>query len=986
MLPAKTFSRFTAMLLTLTMVFGLMTINVLAEDYAEYTGSGYEYEYEQSNCVEVEESAPQETESSEEEAPEVEIEEESSEEEPYEPEVEIEEEPSEEEPYEPEVEIEEEPSEEEPYEPEVEIEEEPSEEESHEPEVEIEEEPSEEESHEPEVEIEEEPSEEELYEPEVEIEEEPSDEEPYEPEVEIEEEPSEEEPHEPEVEIEIEEESSDEEPYEPEVEIETEEEPYDEHDLDEDEIEPDYYEPLTPYLILTAFAAFEMEPEPELPPPPNWNDALNGALGWLLAGSPNPSIVDEWAVLSAARANINAGDWYDRYLSNIGAALSQGNALNSWTDYARVTLALTALGVDASDFGGRNLLTPISTFVAAANRPAHSAGINADIFALIALNSRPYTGDQMQFVNAILAAQDSSGGWDGWGWGADIDTTAMAIQALAPYYNSDSAVTAAVTNALNWFPMQFINGPEEYAQIIVALTALGYDPGEYITELLAFYDHATGGFRSAAWYWDGMMGGGEVNEMSTEQAAFALSAYSRFVSGLSPIHDMRDAADWDIDPPDVPLPPGGGGGGGNIAPPPGSDEEDATAFISVRDGATVFFEGEVEIEPNETAYSILHRTGLTIESRAGYVVSINGLAEFDYGPLSGWKFRINDGDFPPFAATQFPLQDGDTVEWVYTRDLGEDVGGGAFPGADAGSVAGSGAGASGETQGLSISTINDLIQEGTPLTIETAVATVTFDLATLRGLAYNENVNAPIHLAVELLGTGNNSPLTRYQRAVVGNNRAFSFVLTVDDEIVTEFAGNVTVSIPFVPPVRLPRADRDLLTVYHIDEEGNTREMPGARFYNRAMRFTTSHFSTFFISEWISPFTDVSRSDDFIRAVRFVYSNGLLGEYLGEDAEEFLPDASLTYALLYTMLWEMLDAPDELPEDYEPMAANLDDYVTFERFVDAIQHYARLFLEIEIAEIAEMDDELSNDFTATHAVTRAEAAQMLRFIHENAMQ
>ena len=59
----------------------------------------------------------------------------------------------------------------------------------------------------------------------------------------------------------------------------------------------------------------------------------------------------------------------------------------------------------------------------------------------------------------------------------------------------------------------------------------------------------------------------------------------------------------------------------------------------------------------------------------GYVEGINNIYEFDCGSDSGWMFRVN-GVFPNYGAGSYKLSDGDTVEWLYTCDLGYDIGGG----------------------------------------------------------------------------------------------------------------------------------------------------------------------------------------------------------------------------------------------------------------------------------------------------------------------
>ena len=68
----------------------------------------------------------------------------------------------------------------------------------------------------------------------------------------------------------------------------------------------------------------------------------------------------------------------------------------------------------------------------------------------------------------------------------DVDMTAMVIQALAPYYKTNTEVRTAVDTALALLSdRQDVNGgyasygdanSESNAQVLVALTALGIDP------------------------------------------------------------------------------------------------------------------------------------------------------------------------------------------------------------------------------------------------------------------------------------------------------------------------------------------------------------------------------------------------------------------------------------------------------------------------------------------------------------------------------
>ena len=110
----------------------------------------------------------------------------------------------------------------------------------------------------------------------------------------------------------------------------------------------------------------------------------------------------------------------------------------------------------------------------------------------------------------------------------------------------------------------------------------------------------------------------------------------------------------------------------------------AVAKYIPKDG-TILAETRVEITDGETAFEVLKR--VTREKRiqmefrndplysGAYIEGINHLYELDGGSGSGWMYKVN-GWFPNYGCSRYELQDGDTVEWVYTCELGDDVGGG----------------------------------------------------------------------------------------------------------------------------------------------------------------------------------------------------------------------------------------------------------------------------------------------------------------------
>ena len=301
---------------------------------------------------------------------------------------------------------------------------------------------------------------------------------------------------------------------------------------------------------------------------PAWESAMHAALDYIESVVTTPvvgSVGGEWAVLALARAGrIHAGSpWALGWFSALGQMLDEVSRLEAeghdisnpatintfpselrrWTDFQRVTIALTALGQDATNFQGHDVTAPFRNFVPNTARHALNQTINVDTYALIALDTRPYEGNRTRFKEALLDAQRSDGSWSLIATAPtsalDIDVTAMALQALAPYHRAgDTRVIAAVDQALSWLRAQVFDDPEAIAQMIVALTALGQDfaseAAYYVELILQWADPATGGFRRPN-------PDSPLNLMATEQAAYALVAYWRFVNGMSALYDMQDA-------------------------------------------------------------------------------------------------------------------------------------------------------------------------------------------------------------------------------------------------------------------------------------------------------------------------------------------------------------------------------------------------------------------------------------------------------------
>lgn len=90
-----------------------------------------------------------------------------------------------------------------------------------------------------------------------------------------------------------------------------------------------------------------------------------------------------------------------------------------------------------------------------------------------------------------------------------------------------------------------------------------------------------------------------------------------------------------------------------------------------------FYEGEsvFDVLLREMKKNKIHMEfSMTPIYNSNYIEGINNLYEFDAGELSGWMYKVN-GWFPNYGSSRYVLKDGDVVDWVYTCDLGRDVGG-----------------------------------------------------------------------------------------------------------------------------------------------------------------------------------------------------------------------------------------------------------------------------------------------------------------------
>lgn len=292
-------------------------------------------------------------------------------------------------------------------------------------------------------------------------------------------------------------------------------------------------------------------------------EAIKNTAEYIYETTPGPSVASiggEWAVLGLARSGAEVPDsYFEKYYENaVSYVKSCGGVLHDrkYTEYSRVILAMSAIGQNPENVGGYNLLVPLGDY-----EKTVWQGINGPIWALIALDSGGYEipknniaerqATREMYLEKILSSQGGDGGWSLTGSGAsDVDITAMALCALAPYRGKDGTEKAvdgaleflsAAQNENGGFSSWGSENSESASQVITALCALGIPMTDarfvknghtVFDNLMTFYNKDTG--------FEHTYDGSGSNRMSAEQGLYALAALKRFSENKTRLYDMSD--------------------------------------------------------------------------------------------------------------------------------------------------------------------------------------------------------------------------------------------------------------------------------------------------------------------------------------------------------------------------------------------------------------------------------------------------------------
>ena len=256
------------------------------------------------------------------------------------------------------------------------------------------------------------------------------------------------------------------------------------------------------------------------------------------------------------------------------------------TEWHRISLAILAMGGDPTNMGtdenGQTInLIVDGTYDRGKTTSLGRQGINGWIWGLIALDSLWYEVPEGAFntrddiILEILRQQLADGGFALSGSVADPDITAMAIQALAPYYNNEKFYSytlkkagtevsktvrqvvdeslvclSELQNTEGDFSSWGTQNVESTNQVVVALCSLGLDPldderfiknGNTLLDGILQYQMEDGGFIHSFTYDSDNPTSlpDESNAMASEQTLYTMAALWRQQNGMRTLYDFR---------------------------------------------------------------------------------------------------------------------------------------------------------------------------------------------------------------------------------------------------------------------------------------------------------------------------------------------------------------------------------------------------------------------------------------------------------------
>lgn len=259
----------------------------------------------------------------------------------------------------------------------------------------------------------------------------------------------------------------------------------------------------------------------------------------------------DWSVFALSRSECHTLD--ADYKAYIGSALGKNMDQLALNDYARIALAAWAVGMNARNINGTNLIDCIEKTDFSQELFTGSAA-----YALIALDVAESENQAARTAlkSILYSAQRDDGGFNAylkadasqyWTMDGETDSTGIVLQAIAPYKDEPQAATLIAKADAFLRNNQMSNGgfgswgsasAESTAMVLAGLCAVGKDPDGYVKEgksmidALSAFVNEDGGGRNY---------NGSSDIMTTYQMLMGLSAYDRFKNGKEGLFEASES-------------------------------------------------------------------------------------------------------------------------------------------------------------------------------------------------------------------------------------------------------------------------------------------------------------------------------------------------------------------------------------------------------------------------------------------------------------
>lgn len=373
----------------------------------------------------------------------------------------------------------------------------------------------------------------------------------------------------------------------------------------------------------------------------------------------NGGVDGDWIAVSYARTGKAVpASYYASLRTEVTNLCAQANP--SATDLARMTIAGTAVGLDATHISDCNLIEKLYNHV-----KIDQSGINGPIFALIAFDSGNYVvpsnakQDRAKLISMIVAAINNST--------MTTDEYGMALGALAPYKDQADVQTAG-QKAVNWLVQKSDDSSSEaISQTIIGLSSFGVNPtdaqftqnGKNLIERLLAFQNSDGGFRHK------LTARASDKALSTDQALRALIAYDLYTQNGGLLYVNPNPP---VEPQPEPTP--------NPTPTPEPEQGEKVQASVVVEGPSapvttgvteaVYALGALENVASQQGISLT----ITNSAFGKYVTGIAGINSGDLSEYSGWMFAVKrNGQWisPDVGMDAFELEKSDQIYFYFAN-------------------------------------------------------------------------------------------------------------------------------------------------------------------------------------------------------------------------------------------------------------------------------------------------------------------------------